>query len=276
MNLFFDNSKYFIFDKSIPTSSGEEIQVYKLNSELLDDNNLNNWALGLRDNYVEEILLESLVRGTGLTQKEFLEKNIFPNHQNKLGASTMSGEFGEILVYDYINFTLKHHVTRTRYLEKVNPDMPVSGSDVIGYQVKNIDKPSKTDHLIVAEVKTRSSKSGNKKSLCEKTVKDAIKYSVKDRVRLGESLNAEKRRLLNRSRNDEAKIVERFQNKTDNPFIIEFFAVAVLDSDLYSDQVVLDVVNSQNENVKSTSILIIHSKELLLFLRDIYRRACSC
>ncbi|MCD0089149.1 DUF1837 domain-containing protein, partial [Streptococcus agalactiae] len=171
---------------------------------------------------------------------------------------------------------LKHYVTRTRYLEKVNPDMPVSGSDVIGYQVKNIDKPSKTDHLIVAEVKTRSSKSGNKKSLCEKTVKDAIKHSVKDRVRLGESLNAEKRRLFNRLRIEEAKIVERFQNKTDNPFIIDFFAVAVLDSDLYSDQVVLDVVNSQHENVKSTSILIIHSKELLLFLRDLYRRACSC
>jgi hypothetical protein len=276
MNLFFDNSKYFAYDKSIPYSSGEEIQVYKLNSELLDDNNLNNWALGLRDNYIEEILLDPLVKGTGLTKREFLEKNIFPSHQNRLGASTMSGEFGEILVYDYINFTLKHYVTRTRYLEKVNPDMPVSGSDVIGYQVKNIDKPSRTDHLIVAEVKTRSSKSGNKQSLCEKTVKDAIEHSVKDRVRLGESLNAEKRRLFNRSRIEEAKIVERFQNKTDNPFTIDFFAVAVLDSDLYSDQVVLDVVNSQHENVKSTSILIIHSKELMLFLRDLYRRACSC
>ena len=276
MNLFFDNSKYFIFDKLIPSSSGEGIQVYKLNSELLDDSSLNNWALGLRDNYVEEILLESLVQGTGLTQKEFLEKNIFPNHQNKLGASTMSGEFGEILVYDYINFVLKYYITRTRYLEKVNPDMPVSGSDVIGYKVKNINKPSESDHLIVAEVKTRSSKVGNKKRSCEKTVKDAIEHSIKDRVRIGESLNAEKRRLLNRSRKDEAKIVERFQNKTDNPFTLDFFAVAVLDNELYSDQVVLDVVNSQHENIKSTNILIIHSKELKLFLRDLYRRACLC
>lgn len=276
MNLFFDNSKYFVFDKSISYSNGKEIQVYKLDNELLDDSILNNWASGLRNNYVEEILLEPLVKGTGLTKQEFLEKNIFPNHQNRLGASTMSGEFGEILVYDYINFALKHYVTRTRYLEKVNPDMPVPGSDVIGYKVKNIDKPSKTDHLIVAEVKTRSSKSGNKNSLCEKTIKDAIEHSVKDRVRLGESLNAEKRRLFNRLRNDEAKIIERFQNKTDNPFTIDFFAIAVIDSELYSDQIVLNAVNSQHENVKSTSILIIHSKELLLFLRDLYRRACSC
>ena len=275
-NLFFDNSKYFVFDKSISYSSVKEIQVYKLNNELSADSILNSWASGLRNNYVEESLLEPLIKGTGLTKQEFLEKNIFPNHQDKLGASTMSGEFGEILVYDYINFVLKHYITRTRYLEKVNPNMPVSGSDVIGYQVKNIDKPSKTDHLIVAEVKTRSSKSGNKNTLCEKTVREAIEHSVKDRVRIGESLNAEKRRLLNRSRIEEAKIVERFQNKTDNPFRLDFFAVAVLDSDLYSDQVVLDVVNSQHENVKSTSILIIHSKELLLFLRDLYRRACSC
>ena len=274
--MFFDNSKYFIFDKSIPTSSGDEIQVYKLNSELLDDNSLNNWALGLMNNYIEEHLLEQAISGTGLTKKEYLEKMIFPNPKVSHGAATMSGEFGELLVYDYISYVLEYYVPRIRYFNKVNPNLPVPGSDVIGYQVKNIDKPSKADHLIVAEVKTRSSKSGNKKSLCEKTVKDAIEHSVKDRVRVGESLNAEKIKLLNRGRIKEAQIVERFQNKTDNPYTLYFYAVAVLDSDLYSDKVVLDVVNNQHENVKSTSILIIHSKGLLLFLRDLYRRACSC
>lgn len=276
INLYFDNSEFLKFDRSILSKNGNKIDVFRLENDLLDDNSLNNWASGLRNNYVEKNLLESLVEGTGLTQKEFLEKNIFPNPQNKIGASTMSGEFGEILVYDYINFVLKYYVTRTRYLEKVNPNMPVSGSDVIGYHVKNIDNPGKTDHLIVAEVKTRSSNSGNKKRLCEKTVKDAIDHSVKDRVRLGESLNAEKRRLLNRSRIQEAKIVERFQNKTDKPFTIDFFAVAVMDSDFYLDQEVLDVVNIQYEKLETTSILIIHSKELLNFLRDLYRRACLC
>lgn len=276
VNLFFDNSKYFIFDRSITTSSGKEIQVYKLNNELLDDNSLNNWALGLRNNYIEEYLLEKEISGTGLTKKEYLEKMIFPNPKVAQGAATMSGEFGEILVYDYINFVLKYYITRTRYLEKINPNMPVPGSDVIGYKVKNANNPCKSDHLIVAEVKTRSSKVGNKTSLCEKTVTNAIEHSIKDRVRIGESLNAEKRRLLNRLRYDEAKIVERFQNKTDNPFTLDFFAVAVLDNELYSEEMILDAVNSQHENLKSTNVLIIHSKELKLFLRGLYRRACSC
>ena len=70
VNLFFDNSKYFVFDKSIPYSSGKEIQVYKLNNELLADSILNSWASGLRNNYVEKSLLEPLIKGTGLTQKE--------------------------------------------------------------------------------------------------------------------------------------------------------------------------------------------------------------
>lgn len=274
--MYFDNSKYFIFDKTIKTQNGDEIQVYRLNNELVDDTSLNKWAIGLRSNYVEEKKLDSLISGTGLTPKEFLEKRIFPDHQNKQGAATMSGEFGEILVYDYIQYKLKYYITRTRYLEKVNPDMPVPGCDVIGYKLYNIDKYSDFDRLIVAEVKTRSSKSGNKVCLCKKTVKDAIEHSVKDRVRIGESLNAEKRRLLDRKRIEEARIVERFQNKTDNPFTLEFFAVVVLDSELYSDQVILDAANSQYGILKSMKILVIHSKELKLFLRDLYRRACLC
>ena len=64
-----------MFDKSIYSRNGDKIQVFSLNKELLDDNSLNTWASGLRDNYVEENLLESLVKGTGLTRKEFLEKN---------------------------------------------------------------------------------------------------------------------------------------------------------------------------------------------------------
>ena len=261
--MFFDNSKYFIFDKTITSSNGDKVQIYRLNNEVLDEDSLNNWASGLRNNYVEENLLDSLVSGTGLTKKEFLEKNIFPDYQSKQGAATMSGEFGEILVYDYINFVLEYYITRTRYLEKVNPNMPISGSDVIGYKVDNINKPSKSDQLIVAEVKTRS-------------IKEAIEHSTKDRIRIAESLNAEKRRLLNRSRIEEAKIVERFQNKTDNPFKVDFFAVVVLDNELYSEQVILDLVNSQHEIINFTKILIIYSKELKCFLRDLYRRACLC
>lgn len=276
MNLSFDNSEYFKFDKSILTKDGNEIHIYKLNSELLDDKILNNWAFGLRNNYIEEHLLTKAISGTRLAKKEYLEKMIFPDPNVPQGAATMSGEFGELLVYDYIDYVLKYYVPRVRYLNKVNPNTPIHGSDVIGYKIKIGNQPSKDDELLVAEVKTRSTVSGDKTKACTKIVTDAITDSNKDRVRVGESLNAEKLKLLSRNRIEEANIVERFQNKTDNPYKLEFFAVAVMDNELYSDQVVLDVVNSQGGNIKSTNILIIHSKKLKLFLRDLYRRACLC
>ena len=243
---------------------------------MLDDNSLNNWALGLRYNYIEKDLLELAISGTGLTKKEYLEKMIFPNPEVSQGAATMSGEFGELLVYDYINYVLEYYVPRVRYFNKVNPDMPVPGSDVIGYKMENYNKGSKNDKLLVAEVKTRSTISGNKTTAITETITKAIQGASKDRVRVGESLNAEKSKLLTRGRFREAKIVERFQNKTDNPYNLDFFAVAVMDNELYSEQLILDVINNQNENIKFTNILIIHSKELKSFLRDLYKRACVC
>lgn len=274
--MFFDNSKCFIFDKSIRTIEGNEIQIYKLNNELLDNQYLNGWATSLRNHYIEEKMIDSLREGTGLTRKDFLKEMIFPDSTVRLGAATMSGEFGEILVYDYINYVLKYYVTRTRYLEKINRNMPVSGSDVLGYKVADINKINNDDELLVAEVKTRSSKSAKKEKLCSKTITNAIIHSSKDRVRIGESLNAEKRRLICRSRFEEAKIIERFQNKTDFPFKLVFFAVAVLDSEIYSEQIILDTVKSHQENLKSTDLLIIHSENLLNILRELYERACLC
>lgn len=274
--MFFDNSKYFLLDKKLKTSTGKYIDVYKLDNKNLNENVLNEWALGLRSNYVEEELIESYMQGTGLTKKEYLERNIFPSSNNSIGAATMSGEFGEILVYDLINYNWKYYVTRTRYLDKINPNMPLSGTDVIGYMIDDIKHPNVNDNLLVAEVKTRSSINSKKMSLEDNPLKSAILDSNKDRIRIGESLNAEKRRLITRHRYKDAKIVQRFQNKTDNPFNTEFFAVVVMDSFFYSEDFILNVTNNLENQISNKNILIIHSVELMNFIRDLYKRACIC
>lgn len=274
--MFFDNSKYFLLDKKLKTSTGKYIDVYKLDNKNLSENVLNEWALGLRSNYVEEELIESYMQGTGSTKKEYLERNIFPSSNNSIGAATMSGEFGEILLYDLINYNWKYYVTRTRYLDKINPNVPLSGTDVIGYMIDDIKHPNINDNLLVAEVKTRSSIKGKKMSSKDNPLKAAILDSSKDRIRVGESLNAEKRRLITRHRYEDAKIVERFQNRTDNPFKLNFFAVAVMDSSLYSEEFVLNVTNSLENEISNKNILIIHSVALKEFLKDLYKRACIC
>lgn len=272
--MFFDNSQFFEFEKELVSPNGTRVEIYKLNHEILTEESLNDWALGLRNNYVEESLLERLISGTGLTKEEYLRKFIFPDYKASLGPSTMSGEFGELLFLDYVNFVLKYYVTRTKYFSKINPSNPLNGTDVIAYKMQNILKPSINDQLIAGEVKTRSNKYLVKMTLDDNPLRDAITDSEKDRIRIGESLNAEKRRLLDRNRDNEAKIVERFQNKTDNPFVMNFYAVAVLDSRHYSEEFFSEVINQKEDSDKK--ILIIYSSELLDFLKDIYRRAFKC
>ena len=82
--------------------------------------------------------------------------------------------------------------------------------------------------------------------------------------------------MITRHRYEDAKIVERFQNKTDNPFKLNFFAVAVMDSYLYSEELVLNVTNNMENEIRNKNILIIHSVELKNFLNDLYKRACIC
>lgn len=274
-NLEFDNGKYFVFVKDITLPSNKIIKVYELVKDLQNDSILNLWAKNLRNYYIEENMIDSLYTGTGLSKSEYLQKNIFPDPANKLGAATMSGEFGEILVHDFVHYTQNYYITKLRYLEKTNPNVPVSGSDVIGYAINNILKPSIEDKLLIAEVKTSSSVR-SKLTIQDNPLTRAIADSPKDRNRIAESLNAEKRRLIIRNRFDEAKIVERFQNRTDNPYQIEFSAVAIFSKEIYTEEFIRKVINTIHIDGIISNILIIYSDNLLTFIRDLYRRACIC
>lgn len=278
--MFFNNSKCFLLEKDIVLPNCNKIKIYKFNKDILDEDMMDEWARGFKRNYITEENEEELYKGTGLTKQQYLELMVFPNNRSSIGNSLMAGEFGELLVYDYFNFVLKYYTSRTRYLEKTASYDAIKGIDVICYNIKNIQIQSKNDSLVIAEVKTHSSKKGNCKNAIQKAIIDsdkAIIDSNKDMLRISESLNAEKRRLIARKRFDEAKIVERFQNKPDNPYILDFFAVAVLESQVYSEDIVINLINNyiQKNNIP-INMLIIHSEELSLLIKELYRRACIC
>lgn len=271
--MFFNNSKCFLLEKDIILPNCNKIKIYKFNKDILDEDMMDEWARGFKRNYITEENEEELYKGTGLTKEKYLEKNVFPNNETSLGKSLMAGEFGELLVYDYFNFVLKYYTSRTRYLEKTVPNEAIKGTDVICYKIKNIQRPSEDDKLAVAEVKTHSREKGK----CINTINKAIEDSIKDNERIAESLNAEKRRLRDRKRFDEAKIVERFQNKTDNPYILDFFAVVVLESKVYSENIVIDFINNYiPKNNMPINMLVIHSEKLSLLIKELYGRACIC
>jgi hypothetical protein len=42
--------------------------------------------------------------GTGKTRQEYLKDLVFPDKTTKSGPTTMSGDFGEIVVSDYVEY----------------------------------------------------------------------------------------------------------------------------------------------------------------------------
>lgn len=87
------------------TVGGHEVEIWALNPE---ENAavLSAWARHFRQHYVTDEDLPALVDGTELSHTEYLRTLVFPDARAAPGPSLRSGDFGEILVADYIDFVL--------------------------------------------------------------------------------------------------------------------------------------------------------------------------
>lgn len=257
-------------EASLLTEDGREITVLNLNTEDSDEI-LDEWAEHFRKNYRTLEDLNFDIEGTGKSREEFLINNVFPDTREKPGPATRVGDFCELLVADYIEFMYSYYVPRTRYCRKINRNMSSPGSDVLGFKVNK--SSSNKDEIFVIEVKgtanPKSSKKGNDR------LQDAINDSKKDIVRYAESLNAVKRRLKDVGELDKAKLIGRFQNYADKPYIIKYGASAVLTNNIF---VAGDMIKTTTKNHpgKHLELIVIHNKNLKELIDDLYRRAARC
>ena len=74
----------------------------------------------------------------------------------------MSGDFGEILVSDYLQYIEGYVVPRTRYNSKANKNTSTQGSDVLGYKKDSLNTVN--DEVVVIEVKSSASEKCDEKA----------------------------------------------------------------------------------------------------------------
>lgn len=258
---------YYIEHEEILTSDGQHVKVLELQVPA-DDSVLNEWASHLRHHYCNDEELDLLRSGYGFTKEEYLLNIKFPSKNEDFGPATRAGDFTEILIADYIDFIEGYYVPRTRYDRKITRNSSSQGSDLIAFKMGDV--VTNHDELVIYEVKAQTTDHPPKNRL-----QNAIDDSMKDIKRLAESLNAINQRLLDKREYDNARIIQRFQNSTDRPYVKSFGAAAVHSSYSYCADKIMEcsIKDHGSPNVK---LIVVYSEKLMERIHDIYWRASQC
>lgn len=265
--------------KRLKTIDGKEIEIWEFRHQK-DEKTLSAWAKYFRNHYCLDTEIDFL-RGKR-SRSDYLTDIKFPSKTSKLGPGIRAGDFGEILIADYLQWLLDCWVPRVRWSSKVIRDESLKGSDVIGFRFDKKNSESSTkDVLFVFESKTKFSTSK------ENRLQNAVNDSAKDHIRIDESLNFIKQKLLEKRENQQAKRIERFQNPVDNPYKENYGAAAII-SDEYFDEKELASTdcrkipkpasakeNFSHPNSESLILLVIKGLNMMELVHELYRRAAD-
>lgn len=211
-----------------------------------------------------------MVDGTGHSNADYLRHIVFPDAKETPGPSLRSGDFGEILVADYVDFVLGCWCpSELRYRDRWNRNDSTKGCDIIGFKFATHEPGHGDDELFVFE-----SKSGMAKSNAHR-LQDAIDDSGKDMLREAMTLNALKRRMLDKGKDAEADRVKRFQNQADRPFRRISGAAAVLDNTVFAETDFGAADASEHPNGQNLRLIVIHGPSLMTLVHALYERAAD-
>ena len=238
---------------------------YKDDESILDD-----WALHIRRNYIEDTELKEDADDNAMTVEQYLHDYVIPQKGEELGATVRSADITEILISDLLEFVHQYSVPRYKLKNRSGKNNSQQGTDVIAYKYKNEDKtPNDKDELVAAEVKATLSNT-------EYTpIKNAIIDSRKDEHRLARSVNYCRKRLKELGKMEEAEEVKRFLFKPDNNYRITYVAAGVSSRENVDDAIELDFSGEELEIKKNELIFYVHGKKLMELAHNIYQRCCK-
>jgi hypothetical protein len=253
--------------KSLTTVDGKTVDVWEFRHE---DNNaiMSAWAKHFRNHYCPDGDIDFL-RGKK-SRKDYLNELKFPSSSPGLGPSVRSGDFGEILVADYLQWRLGYWVPRVRWASKANPNESTKGSDVVGFLFARENEASEDDILTICEVKAGLSSNAGKDKL-----QIAVNDSAKDHFRMGVSLNFIKQKLYEQREIEDALKVARFQTPIDVPYETAYQAVALLTNSRFDTEVITNTEAHSHPNSDQLLLLVIRGKDMMKLAHSLYKRAAD-
>ena len=256
-------------ENNLITSDGKKVVLLEFQPDLNDLDLMKKWAKHFRNHYCSDTEIDLLREGTGFSRKEYLTNIKFPSQDGGFGPGIRSGDFGEILISDYLEFVMMHWVPRTRYRNKTIRDESSKGSDLIGIKLFD-NNETVNDILTMFEVKAQFSGTKTKPRLQE-----AINDSKKDELRKAESLNAIKQRLLDEGKLDDVKKIARFQNPVDSPYIEQYGAAALFSSNIFCNEVITESTTTDHPKILNLFLIVVRGDDLMSIVHKLYELAAD-
>lgn len=264
------HTKWFVdTGKRLKTTDGKKVKVWEFHHKK-DEAVLSAWAKHFRNHYCLDSEIDDLRKGYKCSRKEYLNDIKFPDRKTAPGPSIRAGDFGEVLVADFLEYLQNYWVPRTRYSNKTTRNESTKGSDIIGFHIVRDGEISLKDRLAIFEAKAQFS---GKKARAR--LQDAVNDSNKDYARKAESLNAIKQRLLDRNERNDAKKIDRFQNEMDHPYKTIYGAVALFENALFDSGLISSTDSSSHKYSSDLALIVIKGEQMMLLVHDLYRRAAD-
>lgn len=264
-----DKPKYIgwiIKETGITIKDNIPLNCYRIDYEG-DDAVLDDWALHIRRNYIDDDTLIEDSNANGMTVEQYLYKYIIPQKDEPLGPTARSGDMAEILISDLLEFVFNYSVPRYKLINRSGKNNSQQGTDVIAYKYHNADKtPSSRDQLMSTEVKATLTKN-------EYTpIKRAIKDSQKDCDRLARTINYCRKRLKELGKIDESDDIARFLLKPDSNYKITYAAAGISSKETVDEIIDLDI-SGEDLVIRSEQMLFfVHGKKLMELAHNLYER----
>jgi hypothetical protein len=254
---------------SLATVDGLIVPVWEL-SIPSDGACLASWGHHFRQHYCLDTEIDDFRAGTGLTRAEYLLNYVFPDGNTKPGPSIRSGDFGELLISDYLEYIMGYWVPRGKYGQKESRNESAKGADILGFRIISVNVYSSGDELLTYEVKAQLTDAKYTARL-----QVAVNDSSKDYVRAGISLNAAKQRLIRAGNIADAKRIERFQNINDNPFVFKSGAAAVLCGKAFDEIEIAKTETNAHSNKDNIELVVVRGEDLMTLAHALYQKAAD-
>lgn len=256
-------------DESLTLIGGGNCEVWEL-SVPNDATCLSEWANRFRQTYCPDSDIDILRAGTSKSRAEYLQELVFPDKTTPPGPGVRSGDFAELLVSDYVEFTLNYWVPRGKYAEKGSRNESVKGVDIVGFKCPDERQPKSTDEMLTFEAKAQLSGGTYKGRL-----QDAVDDSGKDYLRAGETLAAMKRRMHVAGEHSSMMVVQRFQDAVDRPYRLLSGAAAILSDTAFDTDGIKETTIGGHNNAGNLKVITIKGKDLMTLAHALYQRAAD-